>query len=129
MKCIKTHDAPQAIGPYAQAVKVRGFVYTSGQIALMPNGQLAGNDIEVQTHQVLKNLHYILEEAGAHLNDVIKTTIYLADMNDFEKVNAIYAKYFGVHRPARSTVEVSRLPKDVRIEIDCIAAADGNMRF
>jgi len=129
MKCIETQDAPQAIGPYSQAVKVQGFVYTSGQIALMPNGQLAGNDVEVQTHQVLKNLHYVLEEAGAHLNDVIKTTIYLADMNDFDKVNAIYAKYFGTHRPARSTVEVSRLPKDVKVEIDCIAVADGNLRF
>jgi 2-iminobutanoate/2-iminopropanoate deaminase len=129
MKCIETQDAPQAIGPYSQAVKVQGFVYTSGQIALMPNGELAGHDVEVQTHQVLKNLHYVLEEAGAHFNDVIKTTIYLADMNDFEKVNAIYAHYFGTHRPARSTVEVSRLPKDVRVEIDCIALADGNMRF
>ncbi len=129
MKCIETQDAPQAIGPYSQAVKVQGFVYTSGQIALMPNGQLAGSDVEVQTHQVLKNLHYVLEAAGAHLNDVIKTTIYLADMNDFDRVNAIYAKYFGTHRPARSTVEVSRLPKDVKVEIDCIAVADGNMRF
>ena len=129
MKCIETQEAPQAIGPYSQAIKVQGFVYTSGQIALMPNGQLAGNDVEVQTHQVLKNLHYVLEAAGAHLNDVIKTTIYLADMNDFEKVNAIYAKYFGTHRPARSTVEVSRLPKDVKVEIDCIAVADGNLRF
>jgi 2-iminobutanoate/2-iminopropanoate deaminase len=129
MKSIETHEAPQAIGPYSQAIKVQGFVYTSGQIALMPNGQLAGEDVETQTHQVLKNLHYILEEAGAHLNDVIKTTIYLSDMGDFEKVNAIYARYFGTHRPARSTVEVSRLPKDVKVEIDCIAVADANTRF
>ena len=129
IKCIQTHDAPQAIGPYSQAVKVKGFIYTSGQIALMPNGELAGNDVETQTHQVLKNLHYILEEAGAHLNDVVKTTIYLSDMNDFEAVNAIYARYFGTHRPARSTVEVSRLPRDVKVEIDCIAVADANIRF
>ena len=129
MKVIKTVDAPEAIGPYSQAIKVRGMIYTSGQIALMPNGELAGTDVETQTHQVLKNLHYLLEAAGAHLNDVVKTTIYLADMNDFAQVNAIYGRYFGAHRPARSTVEVSRLPKDVKIEIDCVAVADANMRF
>jgi len=124
MITIQTHDAPQAIGPYSQAIKSGGFVYTSGQIALMPNGELAGSDIEVQTHQVLKNLHYVLEAAGAGLTDVIKTTIYLADMNDFAVVNEIYGQYFGDHKPARSTVEVSRLPKDVKIEIDCIARPD-----
>ncbi len=129
MKCIQTADAPEAIGPYSQAVKVRGFIYTSGQIALMPNGELAGVDVETQTHQVLKNLHYVLEAAGAHLNDVVKTTIYLANMDDFAQVNAIYGRYFGTHRPARSTVEVSRLPKEVKIEIDCIAVADANIRF
>jgi len=129
IRTIQTHDAPQAIGPYSQAVKAKGFVYTSGQIALMPNGELAGGDVEVQTHQVLKNLHYVLEAGGAKMTDVIKTTIYLANMDDFAKVNAIYEQYFGNHKPARSTVEVSRLPKDVKIEIDCIAMADANLRM
>ncbi len=129
MITIQTQDAPQAIGPYSQAIKSGSFVYTSGQIGLMPNGELAGTDIATQTHQVFKNLYYILEAAGAHLNDVVKTTIYLSDMDDFAEVNAIYSRYFGTHRPARSTVEVSRLPKDVRIEIDCIAVADANTRF
>jgi 2-iminobutanoate/2-iminopropanoate deaminase len=124
MITIQTHDAPQAIGPYSQAIKSGGVIYTSGQIGLMPNGDLAGEDVEVQTHQVLKNLHYVLEAGGAQMRDVIKTTIYLADMNDFVKVNAIYEQYFGEHKPARSTVEVSRLPKDVKIEIDCIAKPD-----
>jgi len=129
IKSIQTHDAPQAIGPYSQAIKAGGFVYTSGQIALMPNGELAGNDVETQTHQVLKNLHYVLEAGGARMTDVVKTTIYLADMNDFVKVNEIYARYFGDHKPARSTVEVSRLPKDVKIEIDCVAVADAHTRI
>jgi len=124
MITIETNEAPQAIGPYSQAIKSGGFVYTSGQIALMPNGELAGDTVEIQTHQVLKNLHYILEAAGSSMTDVIKTTIYLADMNDFGVVNEIYAQYFGHHKPARSTVEVSRLPKDVKIEIECIARPD-----
>jgi len=124
MITVQTHDAPQAIGPYSQAIKSGGFVYTSGQIGLMPTGELAGSDVEIQTHQVLKNLHYVLEAAGAKMTDVIKTTIYLADMDDFAQVNAIYERYFGDHKPARSTVEVSRLPKDVKIEIDCIARPD-----
>lgn len=124
MITIQTHDAPHAIGPYSQAIKSGGVIYTSGQIGLMPNGELAGADVETQTHQVLKNLHYVLEAGGAQMTDVIKTTIYLADMNDFTVVNEIYGQYFGDHRPARSTVEVSRLPRDVRIEIDCIAKPD-----
>ena len=124
MKHIQTHEAPQAIGPYSQAIKSGGFVYTSGQIALTPDGRLAGEDIQTQTRQVLTNLQRILEAAGVSLEHVIKTTIFLSDMNDFEAVNAIYGEYFGTHRPARSTVEVSRLPKDVRIEIECIARAD-----
>ena len=121
MKFIATHEAPQAIGPYSQAVKVNGFIYTSGQIALTPEGVMAADDVENQTHQVMKNLFYVLEAAGAHFNDVIKTTIFLADMNDFEKVNAIYAHYFGSHKPVRSTVAVKTLPKNALVEIDCIA--------
>ena len=124
MITIQTPDAPQAIGPYSQAIKSGGVIYTSGQIGLMPNGELSGSDVATQTHQVLKNLHYVLEAGGAKMSDVIKTTIYLADMNDFAEINAIYERYFGDHKPARSTVEVSRLPKDVKIEIDCIAKPD-----
>ena len=129
MKFISTKEAPQAIGPYSQAVVVNGLVYTSGQIGLLPNGELVSDDIEGQTHQVMKNLFYVLESANAHFNDVIKTTIYLEDMRDFDKVNAIYAHYFGSHKPVRSTVAVRSLPKNVKIEIDCIASAEANIDF
>ncbi len=129
MKFISTKEAPQAIGPYSQAVVVNGLVYTSGQIGLLPNGELVSDDIEGQTHQVMKNLFYVLESANAHFNDVIKTTIYLEDMHDFDKVNAIYAHYFGSHKPVRSTVAVRSLPKNVKIEIDCIASASANVDF
>ncbi len=129
MKFISTKEAPQAIGPYSQAVVVNGFVYTSGQISLLPNGELVSDDIEGQTHQVMKNLFYVLEAANAHFNDVIKTTIFLEDMRDFDKVNAIYAHYFGTHKPVRSTVAVRSLPKNVKIEIDCIALAEANVDF
>ena len=129
MKFISTIEAPQAIGPYSQAVVVNGFVYTSGQIGLLPNGELVGNDVESQTHQVMKNLFYVLEAANAQFNDVIKTTIYLEDMCDFDKINAIYAHYFGTHKPVRSTVAVRSLPKNVKIEIDCMALAEANVDF
>jgi len=121
MKIIATNEAPKAIGPYSQAIQANGFIYTSGQIAMDEHGVLVGDDIEHQTTQVMKNLFYILREAGCHFNDVVKTTIYLKDMNDFEKVNNIYAHHFQMHRPARSTVEVARLPKDALVEIECIA--------
>lgn len=129
MKFISTKEAPQAIGPYSQAVVVNGFVYTSGQIGLLPDGELVGDDVESQTHQVMKNLFYVLEAANARFNDVIKTTIFLEDMRDFDQVNAIYAHYFGTHKPVRSTVAVRSLPKNVKIEIDCIALADANVDF
>jgi 2-iminobutanoate/2-iminopropanoate deaminase len=129
MKFISTNEAPQAIGPYSQAVVVNGLVYTSGQIGLLPNGELIADDVENQTHQVMKNLFYVLESANAHFNDVIKTTIFLEDMRDFDKVNAIYAHYFGSHKPVRSTVAVRSLPKNVKIEIDCIALSVGNVDF
>jgi len=129
MKFISTNEAPAAIGPYSQAVEINGFIYTSGQIALTPEGVMAGDDVENQTHQVMKNLFYVLEAAGAHFNDVIKTTIFLADMNDFEKVNAIYAHYFGTHKPVRSTVAVKTLPKNALVEIDCIAIAGADYHF
>ena len=129
MKFISTKEAPQAIGPYSQAVVVNGFVYTSGQIGLLPNGELVGDDVESQTHQVMKNLFYVLESANAQFNDVIKTTIFLEDMRDFDKINAIYAHYFGTHKPVRSTVAVRSLPKNVKIEIDCMALAEANVDF
>lgn len=129
MKVIATNEAPQAIGPYSQAIEANGFVYTSGQIAMDEKGTLIGEDIEHQTTQVMKNLFYILREAGCHFNDVVKTTIYLKDMNDFEKVNNIYSHHFQMHRPARSTVEVARLPKDALVEIECIALANANAHF
>ncbi|MBO2532631.1 endoribonuclease L-PSP [Planifilum fulgidum] len=124
MKPIHTDRAPAAIGPYAQAMRVGNFLFTSGQIPLKPTGELVTGDIVEQTHQVFANLRAILQAAGTDLNRVVKTTVYLADMNDFSKVNEVYATYFPEHRPARSCVEVSRLPKDVGIEIEVIATID-----
>ena len=129
MKFISTKEAPEAIGPYSQAVEVNGLIYTSGQIALNDKGEMVADDIENQTHQVMKNLFYVLEAAGSHFNDVIKTTIFLADMNDFDKVNKIYAHYFGTHKPVRSTVAVKTLPKNALVEIDCIAVAGTEYHF
>lgn len=123
MKFISTQEAPQAIGPYSQAVEVNGFIYTSGQIALTVEGVMVVEDVEKQTHQVMQNLSHVLEAGGARLNDVIKTTIFLADMDDFAKVNTIYENYFGDHKPVRSTVAVKTLPKNALVEIDCIALA------
>ncbi len=121
MQYIQTSKAPQAIGPYSQAVSVNGMVYTSGQIALTPEGEMLQNDITIQTHQVLKNLSAVLEEAGSSLSQVIKTTIFLDNMDDFLIVNEIYALYFKNHKPARATVAVQTLPKNALVEIDAIA--------
>ena len=121
MEYIHTDKAPKAIGPYSQAIKIGDFIFTSGQIALTPDGVMREGDIEVQTTQVLTNLKNILEEAGSSLDKVIKTTIFLANMDDFAKVNEIYAKFFGSHKPARSTVAVKTLPKNALIEIEAIA--------
>jgi putative endoribonuclease L-PSP len=121
MKVIKTLEAPAAIGPYSQAIKANGFLFVSGQIPLTPNGELAGDDIKTQTKQVLKNLKAILKEADLLLKDAVKTTIFLKNMDDFSVVNEIYAQAFKEHKPARSTVEISKLPKDVLIEIELIA--------
>jgi len=129
MKFIATNEAPSAIGPYSQAIAVGGMVYTSGQIALNTKGEMVGNDVETQTHQVMKNLEYVLMAAGAEYGDVIKTTIFLADMDDFLKVNAIYAQYFGDHKPARSTVAVKTLPKNALVEIDCMALCEEHVSF
>ncbi|MEJ2545421.1 MAG: RidA family protein [Calditrichaceae bacterium] len=122
LKSIKTKDAPEPIGPYSQAIESNGFIYTSGQIAIVPStGQLLDGDVVEQTHQVLNNLKAVLLTAGSGMNQVVKTTIYLKNMDDFPKVNAAYSEYFVDTPPARSTVEVSRLPKNVLVEIDCIA--------
>ncbi len=129
MKFISTKEAPQAIGPYSQAIEANGFIYTSGQIALKSDGSMETRDVEHQTHQVMKNLFYVLEASGAHFNDVIKTTIYLADMDDFNTVNNVYAHYFGSHKPARSTIAVKTLPKNALVEIECIALAGADYTF
>lgn len=121
MQTIQTDDAPQAIGPYSQAVKANGMLFVSGQIPLDKDGNLDSEDVEIQTNQVMKNLNEVLKAAGSSLDKVVKTTIFLNDMEDFARVNEAYATYFPKHKPARATVEVSRLPKDVLVEIDCIA--------
>ena len=125
MRFISTKEAPQAIGPYSQAVEANGMIYTSGQIGLTPNGAFAATDVAGQTHQVMKNLTAVLGASGVTLNEVIKTTIFLADMNDFATVNEIYASYFGTHRPVRSTVAVRTLPANALVEIDCVAVTGG----
>ena len=123
MEFIQTQNAPSAIGPYSQAVKSNGMVYTSGQIALKPDGsdELLSEDVVVQAVQVLRNLEAVLSEAGSGMDKVIKTTIFLANMDDFATVNEIYAEAFGTHKPARSTVAVKTLPKNALVEIDAIA--------
>ncbi|OGX61553.1 MAG: hypothetical protein A2189_01410 [Paenibacillus sp. RIFOXYA1_FULL_44_5] len=121
MKAISTTNAPAAIGPYSQAYEANGFLFTSGQIPLTPNGDLVDGDIAAQTHQVFGNIQAVLEEAGARFQDVVKVTVFLKNMAQFAAVNEIYAAYFADHKPARSTVEVARLPKDVEIEIELIA--------
>ena len=119
---ISTQDAPQAIGPYSQAVKANGFIFASGQIAIDPaTQQVIAGDVAAQTDRVLRNVSEILEAAGSGLGKVVKSTVFLKSMNDFTAMNAVYGKYFSSAPPARSTVEVARLPKDVLVEIDVIA--------
>ncbi len=119
---ISTDKAPAAIGPYAQAIRVGDLLFTSGQIPLLPDGTLLGGDVRAQTEQVLSNLQAVLEAGGSSLAHVIKCTCFLADMNDFAAMNEIYGSFFSSEPPARSAVEVARLPKDVRIEIEAIAS-------
>ncbi len=121
MKYVQTNKAPSAIGPYSQAVVANGMVFTSGQIALTPEGVMLENDVVIQTKQVLQNLQAVLEEAGSSMGDVIKTTIFLDSMDDFGVVNDIYAEAFGDHKPARATVAVKTLPKNALVEIDAVA--------
>ncbi|MHB8214826.1 MAG: RidA family protein [Candidatus Sulfotelmatobacter sp.] len=119
---VSTKDAPQAIGPYSQAVKANGFIFTSGQIAIDPSTQqVVTGDVAAQTERVLRNLSEILEAAGSGLGKVVRCTVFLKNMNDFAAMNQVYGKYFSSAPPARSTVEVARLPKDVLVEIDVIA--------
>jgi 2-iminobutanoate/2-iminopropanoate deaminase len=121
MKSINTTFAPQAIGPYVQANQYGNLIYTSGQIPLNKDGVLAGEDIKTQTHQVMKNVEAILVEAGTDMNHLIKTTCFLSDMNNFAAFNEVYASYFDRNLPARSCVEVARLPRDVLVEVEVIA--------
>ena len=121
---VATKDAPQAIGPYSQAIKANGFVFVSGQIAIDPaNGQIIAGDVAAQTERVLKNLEAILKAAGTGLGKVVRTTVFLKNMGDFAAMNEVYGRFWKSAPPARSTVEVARLPKDVAVEIDVIALA------
>jgi 2-iminobutanoate/2-iminopropanoate deaminase len=123
---IATKQAPAAIGPYSQGVKANGFLFLSGQVALDPaSGQVVGEDIRTQTERVLKNLEAVLTAAGSSLAAVVKTTVFLADMNDFAAMNEVYGRFFSQQPPARATVQAARLPKDVKVEIDLIALAEG----
>jgi 2-iminobutanoate/2-iminopropanoate deaminase len=121
---ISTAKGPKAIGPYSQAIRASGFIFVSGQVAFDPvSGQIVEGDVAKQTARVLENLKAILEAAGSSLDKAVRATVFLKDMNDFTAMNEIYARYFPHNPPARSTVEVARLPRDVRVEIDLIALA------
>jgi 2-iminobutanoate/2-iminopropanoate deaminase len=123
-KIISTGRAPKAIGPYSQAVISNGFAFLSGQIPLDPmTNQLIEGDIAAQTERVLENLKAVLEACGSSLAQVVKTTVFLKDMGEFARMNEVYGRYFPENPPARATVEAARLPRDVRVEIDCIATA------
>jgi 2-iminobutanoate/2-iminopropanoate deaminase len=122
MKFHHTDDAPKAIGPYSQSVSIDGWLYTSGQVALDPaTGELVPGGFEAQAHRVFENLRQVLSSAGCTFRDVVKATVYVADLADFPKLNAIYAENMGDHRPARSTVQVAGLPKGALVEIDLVA--------
>jgi 2-iminobutanoate/2-iminopropanoate deaminase len=119
---ISTENAPRAIGPYSQAVRVGGFVFASGQIPIDPaTGEFVAGGVAEQTDQVLRNVSAVLEAAGTGLNRVVKTTVFLADMNDFIAMNEVYGRFFGEQPPARATVQAARLPRDARVEIEAIA--------
>ena len=120
MKSVFTKDAPAAIGPYSQGIIINNMFYSSGQIPLTAEGELVTGSVEDQTHQVFKNLKAVLKAANASLDTVVKATVYIKDMNDFGAINEVYGQYFTDHKPARSCVEVARLPKDVLIEIEVI---------
>jgi len=122
MRFHHTDDAPPALGPYSQAVEVDGWLYLSGQVALDPaTGELIAGDFEAETRQVLKNLQAVLAAAGCTFQDVVRTTIYLIDFGKFPQINALYGAAMGDHRPARTTIEISKLPKGAQVEIDLVA--------
>ncbi|MGM0846980.1 MAG: RidA family protein [Bacillota bacterium] len=121
MRSISTSKAPAAIGPYSQGIIVNNLFYSSGQIPLTAEGVMIEGSVEDQTHQVFKNLTAVLEEAGSSLDTVVKATVFIKDMNDFGAINEVYGQYFDIHKPARSCVEVARLPKDALVEIEVIA--------
>ncbi|OZM55848.1 reactive intermediate/imine deaminase [Lottiidibacillus patelloidae] len=121
MKAIQTNKAPKAIGPYSQGIVINNMFYSSGQIPLTPEGEMITGGIEEQTHQVFENMKAVLEAANASLQTVVKTTLFIKNMNDFPIINGIYEQYFETHKPARSCVEVARLPKDALIEMEVIA--------
>ena len=124
MEVISTENAPKALGPYSQAIKANGMIYCSGQIPIDPAvNAVTAETIEDQTKQAITNLKNVLEKAGSSLSKVVKTTVFISDMNEFARLNAVYAELFGDTKPARSCVEVARLPKDVLVEIECIAEA------
>lgn len=126
MQRIQTEAAPAAIGPYSQALVHNGLVYTAGQIPIDPaTAELVGTEITAQTEQVLRNLAAVLGAAGASLGSVLKSTVFLLDLNDFGGMNEVYARVFGDHKPARSTIQVARLPRDARVEIEVVAAVPG----
>jgi len=129
MEFIATNKAPAAIGPYSQGVKVNGMFYSSGQIALTPEGEMLGDDIVLQTKQVFSNLRAVLEEAGSSLDQVVKVMAFVADINDFVTVNEIYAEAFGEHKPARSLVAAKTLPKNALVEIEVIALCSENYSY
>ncbi len=124
MKIIATENAPKALGPYSQAIEANGMIYCSGQIPIDPAvDAIVAETVEDQTRQVITNLKNVLEAAGSGLDKVVKTTVFISDMNDFAKINGVYAELFGDTKPARACVQVARLPKDVKIEIEAIAIA------
>ena len=119
---IHSDNAPAAIGPYSQAIKAGNLLFVSGQVPFVPaTGEIVEGDVKAQTAQSLKNLQAILKEAGADFSNVVKTTVFIKDMNEFAQVNEVYAEYFGDNKPARACVEVARLPRDVKVEIELIA--------
>jgi 2-iminobutanoate/2-iminopropanoate deaminase len=121
MKVVQTNQAPAAIGPYSQGIVVNNLFYSSGQIPLTAEGIMVTGDVKEQTHQVFKNLQAVLAEAGASLETVVKATVFIKNMDEFADVNEVYGEYFSIHKPARSCVEVARLPKDALVEIEVIA--------
>ncbi|MDR7074850.1 RidA family protein [Fictibacillus barbaricus] len=121
MKTVHTSEAPAAIGPYSQGIVLNQLFFSSGQIPLTKDGVMLEGDVKEQTHQVFQNLKAVLDEAGSSLDQVIKATVFIKDMNEFADINEVYGQYFSEHKPARSCVEVARLPKDAKVEIEVIA--------